>query len=111
MMPSLELNIAGRPLKIQCSENNIDLVKGVALKISSLIDNEKKESVPFLTSTFIAFLKSMEENLSKEKILKESLNNKLLYENTIDQLKEEVINLKKIINLIDYKLDSELPIE
>jgi len=64
-----------------------------------------------LTSTFIAFLKSMEENLNKEKILKESLNKKLLYENTIDQLKEEVVNLKKIINSIDHKLDNELPIE
>ena len=38
MMPSLELNIAGRPLKIQCSDDNIDLVKGVAIKISQLID-------------------------------------------------------------------------
>ena len=36
---------------------------------------------------------------------------KLLYENTIDQLKEEVVNLKKIINSIDHKLDNELPIE
>ncbi|MDB2435162.1 hypothetical protein N9W51_01015 [Alphaproteobacteria bacterium] len=72
---------------------------------------KKKENVPFLTSTFIAFLKSMEENLNKEKILKESLNKKLLYENTIDQLKEEVVNLKKIINSIDHKLDNELPIE
>jgi hypothetical protein len=53
----------------------------------------------------------MEENLNKEKILKESLNKKLLYENTIDQLKEEVVNLKKIINSIDHKLDNELPIE
>ena len=53
----------------------------------------------------------MEENLNKEKILKESLNKKLLYENTIDQLKEEVVNLKKIINSIDQKLDNELPIE
>ncbi len=110
-MPNLDLNIAGRPLKIQCSDSNIDLVKGVAAKISTLIDNEKKESVPFLTSTFIAFLKSMEEKLDKENILKESLNNKLLYENTIDQLKIEVVNLKKIINSIDYKLDTELPIE
>ena len=58
MMPSLELNIAGRPLKIQCSDENIDLVKGVASKISQLIDVEKKENVSFLTSTFIAFLKS-----------------------------------------------------
>ena len=111
MMPSLELNIAGRPLKIQCTDENIDLVKGVASKISQLIDVEKKENVPFLTSTFIAFLKSMEENLNKEKILKDSLNKKLLYENTIDQLKEEVVNLKKIINSIDQKLDNELPIE
>ena len=43
-MPNLNINIAGRPLRIQCSDNNINVVKELALKISGLIDNEKRES-------------------------------------------------------------------
>ena len=111
MMPNLDLNIAGRPLKIQCSESNTEVVKEIASKISSLIDLEKKDSVPFLTSTFIAFLKSMEDTLNKEKILKESLNAKLLYENQIEKLDEENQNLKKAADSILTKLNSEIPID
>jgi len=110
-MPNLNINIAGRPLRIQCSDNNINVVKELALKISGLIDNEKRESVPFLTSVFIAFLKYTEENINKEMILKESLNNKLLYENTIAKLQEENLYLKKTIDAIVDRLDSEIPIE
>jgi len=111
MSNHLDLNIAGRPLRIQCSENNKNVVMDLALKISDLINNEKRESVPFLTSTFIAFLKSMEDIFNKESILKETLNNKLFYENTIRQMREENLQLKKIIDSIMIKLDSELPIE
>ncbi|MDC0861424.1 hypothetical protein OAQ08_02340 [Alphaproteobacteria bacterium] len=110
-MPSLDINIAGRPLRIQCSDDNINIVKDLALKISGLIDNEKRESVPFLTSVIIAFLKYTEENTNKEMILKDSLNNKLLYENTISKIQEENLYLKKIIDAIINKLDSELTIE
>ena len=110
-MPNLDINIAGRPLRIQCSDDNINIVTDLALKISGLIDNEKRESVPFLTSVIIAFLKYAEENTNKEIILKDSLNNKLLYENTISKLQEENLYLKKIIDAIIHKLDSELPIE
>ena len=111
MSNHLDLNIAGRPLRIQCSDNNKNVVKDLAFKISDLINNEKRESVPFLTSTFIAFLKSMEDSFNKESILKESLNNKLFYENTIEQMREENLHLKKIIDSIMIKIDSELPIE
>ena len=110
-MPNLDINIAGRPLRIQCSDDNINIVKDLALKISGLIDNEKRESVPFLTSVIIAFLKYTEENTNKEMILKDSLNNKLLYENTISKIQEENLYLKKIIDAIINKLDSELTIE
>ena len=110
-MPNLDINIAGRPLRIQCSDDNINIVKDLALKISGLIDNEKRESVPFLTSVIIAFLKYTEENTNKEMILKDSLNNKLLYENTISKIQEENLYIKKIIDAIVNKLDSELTIE
>ena len=53
----------------------------------------------------------MEDSFNKESILKESLNNQLLYENTIQQMREENLHLKKIIDSIMIKLDSELPIE
>ncbi|MAV81925.1 MAG: hypothetical protein CMI90_00495 [Pelagibacteraceae bacterium] len=111
MMPSLELNIAGRPLKIQCSEDNQEVVKQIATEISSLIDLEKRESVPFLTSTFIAFLKSMENKFNEEKILKETLNTKLFYENQIQKLEEEKRDLKQIVDSILLKLNSELSSE
>ncbi len=110
-MPNLDINIAGRPLRIQCSDDNINIVTDLALKISGLIDNEKRESVPFLTSVIIAFLKYTEENTNKEIILKDSLNNKLLYENTISKLQEENLYLKKIIDAIIHKLDTEITIE
>ena len=41
-----------------------DTFKGLTFYIG-----EKKENVPFLTSTLIAYLKSMEDILRKEKIL------------------------------------------
>ena len=71
-MPNLTLSIGGRPLKIQCSDHHVERVKEIGQKISKLIDNEKKENVPFLTSALIAYLKSMEEILRKEKILLKS---------------------------------------
>ena len=40
--------------------------------------NEKKENVPFLTSVLIAYLKSMEDILKKEKILQDSLKSKII---------------------------------
>ena len=58
-MANLTLTIGGRPLKIQCSDDNVETVKEIASSISKLIDDEKKENVPFLTSTLIAYLKSM----------------------------------------------------
>ena len=67
-MPNLTLSIGGRPLKIQCSDHNVERVKEIGQTISKLIDDEKKENVPFLTSTLIAYLKSMEDILKKEKI-------------------------------------------
>ena len=57
-MANLTLTIGGRPLKIQCSDDNVETVKEIASSISKLIDDEKKENVPFLTSTLIAYLKS-----------------------------------------------------
>ena len=56
-MANLTLTIGGRPLKIQCSDNNVEAVKEIASTISKLIEDEKKENVPFLTSTLIAYLK------------------------------------------------------
>ena len=56
-MANLTLTIGGRPLKIQCSDDNVETVKEIASSISKLIDDEKKENVPFLTSTLIAYLK------------------------------------------------------
>jgi hypothetical protein len=56
-MVNLTLNIGGRPLKIQCSESNVQAVQEIGSKISQLIDSEKKENVPFLTSTLIAYSK------------------------------------------------------
>ncbi len=110
-MPSLDLNIAGRPLKIHCSDNNTAIIESIAKKISILIDQEKKENVPFLTSTLIAFLKSLEDIQNKDSILKETLNMKLLYENQIEKLEEENIGLKQTVNKILLKLDTEFPIE
>ena len=55
MSNHLDLNIAGRPLRIQCSDNNKNVVKDLALKISDLINNEKRESVPFLTQPLLLF--------------------------------------------------------
>ena len=55
-MANLTLTIGGRPLKIQCSDDNVETVKEIASSISKLIDDEKKENVPFLTSTLIAYL-------------------------------------------------------
>ena len=99
-MVNLTLNIGGRPLKIQCSESNVQAVQEIGSKISQLIDSEKKENVPFLTSTLIAYLKSMEDVLRKEKILQDSLNKKLFYESRIQELQLENQNLKSDIELI-----------
>ena len=52
-MANLTLSIGGRPLKIQCSDNNIERVKEIGEAISGLIEKEKKENVPFLKSTLI----------------------------------------------------------
>ena len=110
-MPNLTLSIGGRPLKIQCSDNHVERVKEIGQKISKLIDNEKKENVPFLTSALIAYLKSMEEILRKEKILQDSLNQKLFYESRIQELQKENQNLKLDIEQIFQKLDHQLSIE
>ena len=77
-MANLTLTIGGRPLKIQCSDDNVETVKEIASSISKLIDDEKKENVPFLTSTLIAYLKSMEDILKKEKILQVLKNTRVL---------------------------------
>ena len=42
-MPNLTLSIGGRPLKIQCSDHNVERVKEIGQTISKLIDDEKKE--------------------------------------------------------------------
>ena len=110
-MVNLTLNIGGRPLKIQCSENNVQAVQEIGSKISQLIDSEKKENVPFLTSTLIAYLKSMEDVLRKEKILQDSLNQKLFYESRIQELQLENQNLKSDIELIFKKLSENISIE
>ena len=54
-MANLTLTIGGRPLKIQCSDNNVEAVKEIASTISKLIEDEKKENVPFLTSTCLLY--------------------------------------------------------
>ncbi len=110
-MPNLTLSIGGRPLKIQCSDNNVERVKEIGQTISKLIDKEKKENVPFLTSALIAYLKSMEDILRKEKILKDSLNQKLFYESRIQELQNENQNLKSDIEQIFQKLNHKLSIE
>jgi len=110
-MVNLTLNIGGRPLKIQCSESNVEAVQEIGSKISQLIDSEKKENVPFLTSTLIAYLKSMEDVLRKEKILQDSLNKKLFYESRIQELQLENQNLKSDIELIFKKLNENISIE
>ena len=110
-MPNLTLSIGGRPLKIQCSDYNVERVKEIGQTISKLIDDEKKENVPFLTSTLIAYLKSMEDILKKEKILQDSLNQKLFYESRIQELPNENQNLKSDIEQIFQKLNHQLSIE
>jgi len=110
-MPNLTLSIGGRPLKIQCSDQSVERVKQIGQTISKLIDDEKKENVPFLTSTLIAYLKSMEDILRKEKILQDSLNQKLFYESRIQELQNENQNLKSDIEQIFQKLNHQLSIE
>ena len=110
-MANLTLTIGGRPLKIQCSDNNIERVKEISEAISGLIENEKKENVPFLTSTLIAYLKSMEDILKKEKILQDSLNQKLFYESRIQELKSENQNLKFDLEQIFQKLNEQFSVE
>ena len=110
-MANLTLTIGGRPLKIQCSDNNIERVKEIGETISGLIENEKKENVPFLTSTLIAYLKSMEDILKKEKILQDSLNQKLFYESRIQELKSENQNLKIDLEQIFQKLNEQFSVE
>jgi len=110
-MPNLTLSIGGRPLKIQCSDQSVERVKQIGQTISKLIDDEKKENVPFLTSALIAYLKSMEDILRKEKILQDSLNQKLFYESRIQELQNENQNLKSDIEQIFQKLNHQLSIE
>ena len=110
-MPNLTLSIGGRPLKIQCSDQSVERVKQIGQTISKLIDDEKKENVPFLTSTLIAYLKSMEDVLKKEKILQDSLNQKLFYESRIQELQNENNHLKSDIEQIFKKLNDNLIIE
>ncbi len=110
-MANLTLNIGGRPLKVQCSDGNIDRVKEIGEAISILIDKEKKENVPFLTSTLIAYLKSMEDVFKKEKILQDSLNQKLFYESRIQELLSENQNLKIDLEQIFQKLNEHIPVE
>ena len=110
-MPNLTLSIGGRPLKIQCSDHNVERVKEIGQTISKLIDDEKKENVPFLTSTLIAYLKSMEDILKKEKILQDSLNQKLFYESRIQDLKSENQNLKFDLEQIFQKLNEQFSVE
>ena len=110
-MANLTLSIGGRPLKIQCSDQNIDRVKEIGETISVLIENEKKENVPFLTSTLIAYLKSMEEIIKKEKILQDSLNKKLFYESRIQELQNENQTLKLDLKKIFQKLNDQLTLE
>ena len=110
-MANLTLTIGGRPLKIQCSDDYVETVKEIASSISRLIDDEKRENVPFLTSTLIAFLKSMEDVLKKEKILQDSLNKKLFYESRIQELQYENNHLKSDIEQIFKKLNDNIIIE
>ena len=110
-MANVTLSIGGRPLKIQCSDHNIDRVKEIGETISNLVDKEKKENVPFLTSTLIAYLKSMEEILKKEKILQESLNQKLFFESQIQELQNENQNLKSDLEKIFQKLNEQISFE
>ena len=99
------------PLKIQCSDNNVEEIKQISSTISKLIENEKKVNVPFLTSTLIAYLKSMEDLLKKEKILQETLNEKLFNESRIQELQNENHNLKSDIEQIFKKLNDNLIVE
>ena len=110
-MASLTLSIGGRPLKIQCSDVNIEKVKEIGESISNLIEKEKKENVPFLTSALIAYLKSMEDILKKEKILQDSLNQKLFYESRIQELQSENKNLKFDLEQIFKKLNEHISID
>ena len=110
-MANLTLSIGGRPLKIQCSESNIEKVKEIGEAISNLIEQEKKENVPFLTSALIAYLKSMEDILKKEKILQDSLNQKLFYESRIQELQAENKNLKFDLEQIFQKLNEYISVD
>tara|TARA_Y100000768_G_C23629276_1_gene518738 strand:- start:272 stop:604 length:333 start_codon:yes stop_codon:yes gene_type:complete len=110
-MANLTLSIGGRPLKIQCPDNNIEKVKEIGEAISNLIEKEKKENVPFLTSALIAYLKSMEDILKKEKILQDSLNQKLFYESRIQELQSENQNLKFDLEQIFQKLNEQISVE
>ena len=110
-MPNLTLSIGGRSLKIQCSDHNVERVKEIGQTISKLIDDEKKENVPFLTSTLIAYLKSMEDILKKEQILQNSLNQKLFYESRIQELQSENENLKIDLEQIFKKLNEHISVE
>ena len=99
------------PLKINCAESNVEIIKEIASTISKLIQDEKKLNVPFLTSTLIAYLKSMEDVLKKEKILQDSLNKKLFYESRIQELQNENHNLKSDIEQIFKELNDKLIVE
>ena len=87
-MANLTLTIGGRPLKIQCSDDNVETVKEIASSISKLIEDEKKE-----------------------KILQDSLNKKLFYESRIQELQNENNHLKSDIEQIFKKLNDNIIIE
>ena len=110
-MPNLTLSIGGRPLKIQCSDHNVERVKEIGQTISKLIDNEKKENVPFLTSALIAYLKSMEDILTKEKIFHASFTPPLSSARRIHELQNEPQNLPSDIEQIFQQLNQHLSIE
>jgi len=108
-MANLTLSIGGRPLKIQCSDQNIERVKEVGSAISELIENEKKENVPFLTSALIAYLKSMEEILKKKNFTR-LFKPKLFYESRIQELKMKS-KFKSDLKQIFEKIHEQISIE
>ena len=56
-------------------------------------------------------LKSMEEILKKEKILQDSLNQKLFYESRIQELQNENQNLKSDLKQIFEKINEQISFE
>ncbi len=71
----------------------------------------KKRKCSFFNFHTDRLLKSMEDILKKEKILQDSLNQKLFYESRIQELQNENQNLKSDIEQIFQKLNHQLSIE